>query len=74
MASQLKIDIIAGIDKLSASLKDVESKFGALGDKLKNVGGTLSVAVTAPLVAIGAVATNEAQCFADQHLAGWLGG
>ena len=59
MASQLKIDIIAGIDKLSASLKEVESKFGALGDKLKNVGGTLSVAVTAPLVAIGAVATNE---------------
>jgi TP901 family phage tail tape measure protein len=59
MASQLKIDIIAGIDKLSASLKDVESKFGALGDKLKNVGATLSVAVTAPLVAIGAVATNE---------------
>jgi TP901 family phage tail tape measure protein len=59
MASQLKIDIIAGIDKLSASLKDVENKFGALGDKLKNVGATLSVAVTAPLVAIGAVATNE---------------
>jgi TP901 family phage tail tape measure protein len=59
MASQLKIDIIAGIDKLSAALKDVESKFGALGDKLKNVGSTLSVAVTAPLVAIGAVAANE---------------
>jgi TP901 family phage tail tape measure protein len=59
MASQLKIDIIAGIDKLSAALKDVEGKFGALGDKLKNVGSTLSVAVTAPLVAIGAVAANE---------------
>ena len=59
MASQLKIDIIAGIDKLSASLKDVESKFGALGDKLKNVGSTLSVSVTAPIVAMGAVATNE---------------
>ena len=59
MASQLKIDIIAGIDKLSAALKDVEGKFGALGDKLKNVGGTLSVAVTAPILAIGAVAANE---------------
>jgi TP901 family phage tail tape measure protein len=59
MASQLKIDIIAGIDKLSASLKDVENKFSALGDKMKKVGATLSVAVTAPIVAIGAVATNE---------------
>jgi len=59
MASQLKIDIIAGIDKLSASLKDVENKFSALGDKMKKVGATLSVAVTAPITAIGAVAANE---------------
>jgi TP901 family phage tail tape measure protein len=59
MASQLKIDIIAGIDKLSASLKDVENKFSALGDKMKKVGVTLSVAVTAPITAIGAVAANE---------------
>jgi hypothetical protein len=32
--AELKIDIIAGIDKLSASLKEVESKFGKLGQNL----------------------------------------
>ena len=36
--AELKIDIIAGIDKLSASLKEVESKFGNLGKKLTNIG------------------------------------
>lgn len=57
--AELKIDIIAGIDKLSASLKDVESKFGDLGKKLTNVGSSLTLSITAPLTAMGAVAVNE---------------
>ena len=57
--AELKIDIIAGIDKLSASLKDVETKFGNLGKKLTNIGSTLSLSITAPLTAMGAVAVNE---------------
>jgi TP901 family phage tail tape measure protein len=57
--AELKIDIIAGIDKLSASLKEVESKFGKLGQKLTDVGSSLSLSITAPLTAMGAVAVNE---------------
>ena len=57
--AELKIDIIAGIDKLSASLKEVESKFGNLGKKLTNIGSTLTLSITAPLTAIGAIAVNE---------------
>jgi TP901 family phage tail tape measure protein len=57
--AELKIDIIAGIDKLSASLKEVENKFSKLGDKLTDIGSSLSMSVTAPILAIGAVAANE---------------
>jgi TP901 family phage tail tape measure protein len=57
--AELKIDIIAGIDKLSSALKDVESKFGKLGQKLTDVGSSLSLSITAPLTAMGAVAVNE---------------
>jgi TP901 family phage tail tape measure protein len=57
--AELKIDIIAGIDKLSASLKEVENKFGKLGEKLTDIGGKLSLSVTAPILAMGAVAANE---------------
>jgi TP901 family phage tail tape measure protein len=57
--AELKIDIIAGIDKLSASLKEVENKFGKLGGKLTDIGGKLSIALTAPILAMGAISTNE---------------
>jgi TP901 family phage tail tape measure protein len=57
--AELKIDIIAGIDKLSASLKEVEGKFSKLGQKLTDIGGKLSLSVTAPILAMGAVAANE---------------
>jgi TP901 family phage tail tape measure protein len=57
--AELKIDIIAGIDKLSAALKEVENKFGKLGQKLTDIGGKLSLSVTAPILAMGAVAANE---------------
>jgi TP901 family phage tail tape measure protein len=57
--AELKIDIIAGIDKLSASLKEVENKFSKLGSKLTSIGSSLSMSVTAPILAIGAVAANE---------------
>lgn len=62
MASTLEI-IIKVTDQFSSGFKQAESKMRSLkmvGDQLSKIGTGLTLGVTAPIVAIGAAATNAA--------------
>jgi|TARA_Y100000296_G_C5179952_1_gene263282 phage-related protein len=67
MATESLSVIISVVDKASAELKTIGSslesvsdQFSAVGDTLTKTGTTLSLALTAPIVAFGAVAVSEA--------------
>lgn len=47
-------------DKLAQSMQEAGEKVSAAGDKMKDIGGSLSTGVTAPLLALGAGAVKTA--------------
>ena len=64
----LVVKIAADISSLSKGLKEAQSKLESLSDNLGNIGGMLSLKVTAPLVMLGKTALNTAADF-EQSMA-----
>jgi TP901 family phage tail tape measure protein len=56
---ELKIDILASIEGIIDSLKKIENKFESVGQKFNKIGKKLSLSITAPIMAIGAVSAHE---------------
>ncbi|MGI6702046.1 MAG: phage tail tape measure protein [Christensenellales bacterium] len=64
----LVVKIAADISSLSKGFKEAQSKLESLSDNLGNIGGMLSLKVTAPLVMLGKTALNTAADF-EQSMA-----
>jgi TP901 family phage tail tape measure protein len=64
----LVVKIAADISGLSKGFKEAQSKLESLSDNLGNIGGMLSLKVTAPLVMLGKTALNTAADF-EQSMA-----
>ena len=62
------VKIAADISGLSKGFKEAQSKLESLSDNLGNIGGMLSLKVTAPLVMLGKTALNTAADF-EQSMA-----
>jgi hypothetical protein len=60
MAEDLLITIGADIEDLNDSLDKAQNKLKTFGANLQKIGGALSVAITAPLVAIGVASVKAA--------------
>ena len=64
----LVVKIAADISSLSKGFKEAQSKLESLSDNLGNIGGMLSLKVTAPLVMLGKTALDSAADF-EQSMA-----
>lgn len=61
--SQINIKFAADLRDFSSQMENVSRSMKGFGDKLKGVGASLSVGITAPLLALGALATKTAANF-----------
>lgn len=64
-ASQQTEQVVQNTKTLAQTLDETGEKFKDAGEKLQSVGGTLTKTVTAPIVAVGTVATKSAVNFED---------